>query len=149
MKAIFRRKVFLPGLGLAVAVVITTAAGAAQGPDKPKLKANRDTPSVMKDINDGKAKKIKEQKRTTAVWDGCKFHFLKSDHTEWEFDDGSVASVSENPEPLPPRSCSNPRNPTAAEMAEKDGRVNELNGGVAPPGAPPLPPPPADRYEGG
>ena len=34
---------------------------------------------------------------------GCKFVYLTTDVNDYQFDDGSVASVSENPEPLPRR----------------------------------------------
>jgi hypothetical protein len=148
-KPLFRRRVLLPVLGLTAAVAITTAAGAAQGPKEPKVKADRDTPAVMKDIKEGKAKKVKAEKRTTGVWDGCRFHYLKTDESTWEFDDGSVANVSENPEPLPPKdqSCGQTRNPTSAEMAEMERRVSELNPRHTA-GGPPAPPWPPDRYRG-
>ena len=146
----FRKKLLPLVLALAAAVAITTAAGAAQGPERPKVKANRDTPTVLKDIKEGKAKKLDEQTRMTAVWDGCKFHYLTSDHSDWQFDDGSIAGVSENPEPLPPKdsSCVTTRNPTAAEMEESEARTAELNQQQRRPGAPPLPPLPADRFRG-
>ncbi len=146
----FRKKLLPLVLALAAAVAITTAAGAAQGPERPKVKANRDTPAVLKDIKEGKAKKLRERKETTAVWDGCKFHYLKSDRTEWQFDDGSIAEVEDNPEPLPPRdpSCVTQRNPTRAEMDESEARTAQLNPDRQAPGAPPLPPLPADRYRG-
>jgi hypothetical protein len=138
-KPLFRRRVLLPVLGLTAAVAITTAAGAAQGPKEPKVKADRDTPAVMKDIKE----------RTTGVWDGCKVHYLRTDESTWEFDDGSVANVSENPEPLPPKdeSCVQTRNPTSAEMAEMERRVSELNPRHTA-GGPPAPPWPPDRYRG-
>ena len=60
------------------------------------------------------------------MWDGCAFHYLKTDETSWQLDDGSVANVSENPDALPPKDkeCTHPRNPTATEMAAKDARGN-------------------------
>jgi hypothetical protein len=145
----FPMKVLLPALALAAAVAITTAAGADQGAKEQRLKANRDTPAVMKDIKDGKAKKIKAEKRTYGVWDGCKFHYLKTDATAWQFEDGSVANVSENPEPLPPKEkdCGS-RNPTSAELAEKEARVGALNAKPLAPGEPPPSPLPADRFKG-
>ena len=56
----------------------------------------------------------------------------------------SVATVSENPDPLPPRNCPE-RNPTEAAFAEMEARVAAVNG-PPPPGTPP---PPPDRYKGG
>ena len=145
-----RRKVVLLFLALAAAVAITTAAGAAQDPEPATSKADRDTPALMKDIREGKARKIKGEKRTTGVWDGCTFHYLTTDHSTYRFGDGSVATVSENPQPLPPKAkdCVTTRNPTSAEMAAMESRVSELDRRPETPGAPPPPPLPADRFKG-
>jgi hypothetical protein len=142
-----RRKAILSVLAVLAALLIAAAAGADQDGDK-KTKSQRDWPAVNKDIKEGKAKKIKAAKRTTGVWNACKFVYLKTDETTYEFDDGSVATVSENPEPLPPRQCDE-RHPTEAEFAEMEARVEAANAGNRAPGAPPPPPLPADRYKGG
>jgi len=141
MGAMRTPKVLLSVLALAAAVAIATAT----------LKADRDTPPVVKDVKEGKARRIKADKRTTAVCDGCRFHYLKTEENAYQFDDGSVANVSENPDPLPPKDkdCVGTRNPTAQEMAEKDRRTAELNGRNPGPGAPPPPSFPFDRYAGG
>ena len=143
------RKVLIPALLLGVGVAVASAAGAVDKEPK-DAKAGRDTPAVMKDIKEGKAKKIKTGKRTTGVWDGCEFHYLKTDESVYRFDDDSVATVSENPEPLPPKdpSCTTSRNPTRAEMDEMEARVAKANPYTPPPGAPPVPPLPPDRYRG-
>ena len=144
-----RRKVVLLIAALAAAIAITTAAGAAQESEPTKSNAGRDTPAVMKDIREGKAEKITEEKRTTGVWDGCTFHYLTTDHSTYRFADGSVVGVSENPQPLPPRGkvCVSTRTPTSAEMAEMERQVSELNPRHETPGARPLPLPP-DRFQG-
>ena len=145
-------KLLVLSLSLAVGVAIASAAGAADK-DPKEAKAGRPTPAVMKDIKEGKAKQLKTGKRTTGVWDGCTFHYLKTDESTYEFDDGSQATVSENPEPLPPKTCAEPRNPTAAEMAGMEKRVGELNPKQPQvPGGPPPPTPgdrPTDAYGGG
>lgn len=149
-KSSVRRKVVLLLLALAAAVAVTTAAGAVQDPEPTTLKAGRDTPAVMKDIREGKAKKIKGEKRTTGVWDGCTFHYLTADHSTYRLDDGSLVDVSENPQPLPPKDkdCVTTRNPTSAEMAEMERRVSELNLRPVTPGGPPPRPLPTDRFKG-
>jgi hypothetical protein len=122
----------LAGLLLAAAVAfVATSAGAAQDP-RPKTKASRDFPAVSADIKDGKAKKIKTERHTFAVWDGCEFVFPKADETDWQFDDGSVATVSDNPDPLPPKvkSCVE-RNPTEAEFRAGQAEADARNGGPA------------------
>lgn len=142
-----RTRAILPLLAVVTALIFASTAGADQDKDK-KPKAQRDWPAVSKDINEGKAKKLKAVKHTTGVWNGCKFVYLKTDETTYEFDDGSVATVSENPEPLPPRECAE-RNPTEAEFAEMEARVQAANAGNQGPDTPPLPPLPPDRYKGG
>ena len=142
------RKALLPVLVLVAGLLFAATAGADQGKTT-RSKAARDWPAVHKDIQEGRAKKVKPAtKRTTGVWNGCKFVYLKTDETTYEFDDGSVATVSENPEPLPPRECPE-RNPTEAEFAEMEARVEAANAANREPGAPPLPPLPPDRYKGG
>ena len=144
-----RRKVVLLFVALAAAIAITTAAGAAQQSEPTKSNAGRDTPAVMKDIREGRAEKITEEKRSTGVWDGCTFHYLTTDRSTYRFTDGSVVGVSENPQPLPPKAkeCVGTRNPTSAEMAEMERRVGELNPRHETPGAPSLLLPP-DRFTG-
>jgi hypothetical protein len=146
MRAVFRRKLVLPTLALAMAGVLATAAGAANGPTPPETKAGSFT-IVVADIKAGKAKKLGITKKHTAgVWDGCRFHYLTTDNTDWQFDDGSIASVSDNPEPFVPGECATPHNPTPAEMAESEQKTNAANAAFRPPGAPPAPPTPADWY---
>jgi hypothetical protein len=141
------RKVPVAAFAVVAGLLFTVSAGADQNKavDPPKSKAGRDWHTVSKDIHEGKTKKLKPAtKRTTGVWNGCKFVYLTTDETTYEFDDGSVATVSENPDPLPPRNCPE-RNPTEAEFAEMEARVAAANG-PPPPGTPQLPP---DRYKGG
>ena len=147
-KSSVRGKVVLLFVALAAAIPIATAPGAAQDSEPSKSNAGRDTPAVMKDIREGRAEKITEEKRTTGVWDGCTFHYPTTDHSTYRFADGSVVGVSENPQPLPPRAkdCVGTRNPTSAEMAEMERRLSGLNPRHEPPGAPPLPLPP-DRLK--
>ncbi len=75
--------------------------------------------------------------------------YLTTDVNDYRFDDGSVASVSENPEALPPKDpgCVG-RNPTEQEMAEMCSIANACNAGNRPPGAEnrPLPPEPRSRH---
>src|SRR5687767_8466411 len=111
------KKVAIAALAVVAGLLSTVSAGADQNKavDPPKSKAGRDWPAVSKDIQEGRAKKLKPAtKRTTGVWNGCKFVYLTTDETTYKFDDGSVATVSENPDPLPPRNCPE-RNPTEAE----------------------------------
>lgn len=147
-----KRKVLLPALLLVVGVAIASGARAADK-DPTDAKAGRDTASVMKDIREGKAKKVKSEKVVTGVWDGCKFHYLQRDQNDYQFDDGSVAGISENPDPLPKdNECVTTRNPTPAEMAEMDRKVAERSTRKTQvPGGPPPPTPgerPAGAYRG-
>ena len=140
------RKAFLAVLLLTAAVGVTTAAG-ADDPHKP-VKAARDTPSIMRDIREGKATKLARSgppRRTTAVWTGCHFVYLTTEVSDHKFDDGSVAQVSSDPDPLPPRDCVGPdRNPTEAEMNASRADVAARNAGDRGPGVEnrPLPPEP-------
>ena len=144
------RKAFLPMLLLAVGVGATTAALADDAEKPPK--ASRDTPSVMRDIREGKATKVathRSARQTTAVWTGCHFVYLTTEINAYRFDDGSVAQVSENPDSLPPRNCAGPdRNPTEAEINASNVVVAARNGGDAGPGAEnrPLPPEPRPKH---
>ena len=142
-----RRRAYLPVLLLATTLGVTTAAGADDEDKAPK--SGRDTPSVMRDIREGKAIKLARPgpaRRTTAVWTGCHFVYLKTEINHYRFDDGSVAQVSENPDPLPPRDCVGPdRNPTEAEMNASDVVVAARNAGDRLPGAENVPPPPRPR----
>jgi hypothetical protein len=155
IRTILRGRVLLAVLALSAAVAITTAAGAAPGPKAQRLKAERDTPAVMKDIREGKARKLHtasgRAKRTTGVWNGCHFVYLTTDISDYEFDDGSVATISENPEPLPPKEpgCVE-RNPTEPEMTAMHAVVNARNAGGRPPGddTRPLPPTPRASHLG-
>ena len=145
-----KRRVLIPTLLLALGVAVAGAAGAVdkQPKDFKDFKAGRDTPAVMQDIKEGKAKKIKSETLTYGVWDGCKFNYLEAERNTYRFDDGSEAGVSENPDPAPPSSCVETRNPTAAEMAEMQRRVDAVNPkGSQVPGGPP-PPSPGERPPG-
>lgn len=144
---LIRRKVFLPVLLLAAAVGVTTAAGADDA--RKPVKAGRDTPSIMRDVREGKATKLAHRgpaRRTTAVWTGCNFVYLTTEINEYRFDDGSVARVSENPDPLPPRDCDGAdRNPTEDEMNASRTVVAGHNAGDRPPGSENMPLPPLPR----
>lgn len=154
VRSITRKKAFLPTLLLAAAVTVTTAAGvgADQGSKAPELKADRATPDVMRDIREGRATKVippGRARRTTAVWTGCHFVYLTTEINEYRFDDGSVARVSENPDPLPPRDCIGPdRNPTEGEMNASNVVVAARNAGDRRPGTEnrPLPPEPRAKH---
>lgn len=141
-----RRRMLIPLLVFVTAVALTTTANAG-----PKEIKESDPDTILKDIKDGRGKKIKEAVRYTGVWDGCKFHYLKSRMTTYTLDgDATVANIIDDPEPLPPkeRGCVATRNPTRAEMDEMDARIAKLNPYVPAPGAPPTLPLPPDRYRG-
>ena len=143
---VIRKRAMALLLALVAAVVVATTANAAQ--KEPKVRESAD---VLHDIKDGKARKVKTEQHTTGVWDGCKFHYLKSKATTYLLDEGATeASVHEDPEPLPPRDkdCVGTRNPTRAEMDEMEARVAEANPYTRTPGAPPPAPLPPDRYRG-
>jgi hypothetical protein len=161
-----RLTVGFAGIVVAGALTLAASAGAGQDPTAkaPKLKAGRDTPTVMADIKAGKAKKVAGARPVTGVWTGCTFVYLHTDENVYRFDDDSDAHVSENPEPMPPRdpACVDQRNPTHEEMVVMEERVAAENvtqrPNVPPVGAvagrattqtaPPLTLPP-DRYQGG
>ena len=115
--------------------------------------ANRDIAAVQRDIRDGKAVKVRAERITYGVWNGCRFHFLKADHNTYRFADGSEAGVSENPDNGPPANCvGETRNPTAAEMADMNRHLALVN--PRQPHVPGGPPPPmagdrpADAFAG-
>ena len=155
LRVITRVKTLLPVVLLGAAVTVTTAAGvgADQGPRAQRTKANRATPAVMQDIQEGKATKVTppwRTRRTSAVWTGCHFVYLTTEVNEYRFDDGSVARVSENPDPLPPRDCVGPdRNPTQGEMSASSLVAAARNAGDRAPGAEdrPLPPEPRASHQ--
>ena len=143
-RTIMRKKVLLPALLLVAVVALATVAGAAQGPTFKPPKAQGDTPAVMQAIREGKAKKLhlppERATRTVAFWTGCQFVYVPAGNSEYQFDDGSVASVGEEPR-FPPRNpaCGD-RNPTEAEFDAMYAELNDRN--WRPPG---LPAPPNPR----
>ncbi|MDQ3641040.1 MAG: hypothetical protein M3450_06130 [Actinomycetota bacterium] len=150
LKNLIRRKALLPVVLLAAAVGVTTAAGADDA--RKPVKSERDTGSVMRDVREGRATKVGRPgpaRRTTAVWTGCHFVYLTTEINDYRFDDGSVARVSENPDPMPPRDCVGPdRNPTEGELNASNTVVAARNAGDRAPGAEnrPLPPEPRPKH---
>ena len=139
-------------LGAAFTVASAVGVGADQEHKAPRTQANRATPAVVQDIREGKATKVTpsgRERRTTAVWTGCHFVYLTTEINEYRFYDGSVARVSENPDPLPPRNCDGPdRNPTEDEMNASNLVAAARNAGDRAPGAEgrPLPPQPRPSH---
>jgi hypothetical protein len=69
------KKWLLAPAALLIAGALAVPALSAGHPKAEKVdKAGRDTPAVMKDIKEGKAQKVKSEKHTTGVWDGCQFY---------------------------------------------------------------------------
>jgi hypothetical protein len=141
-----RTKVLLPALLFAT---IAVAATATAGADNAKVKSTRDTTAIMADINAGKAKKLdtpqSKIRHTTGVWNGCSFDYLTTKLTDWVTDRGEHMTVSEDPDPKPPKdktACPVDRNPTDEEMAVMRATVAAANatGQPADIGLRPIPP---------
>ena len=144
-----RRTKVLPLL-LAGAIGLGATAAGAVNDDKDKpSKGTRGNSALWDEIQDGKAKKVHRpgpERHTTAVWDGCKFHYLKTKVERYEETDGAMGEVSTDPDPMPAeaRNCRQYRDPTPEEMADSRARVAAANAGEQGPvsGLPPPPPPP-------
>lgn len=144
------RKVVLPLLLAGAVALVATSAGAADDDKQKPSNGTRGHSVLWDEIQNGKAKKVQRpgpEKHTTAVWNGCKFHYLKTKVTRYEGTNGAVGEVSTDPDPLPPKekACvGTERNPTAEEMAESQARVAAANAGEqgldpSLPGPPPHP----------
>ncbi|MCA1704435.1 MAG: hypothetical protein LC808_14715 [Actinobacteria bacterium] len=138
INTIVRRKVILPLLLLAT--VIAMAAGAAQGAGQPPPNGLRDTPTLMAEVNRGRARLVDTPasriRHTTGVWTGCHFVYLTTKITDYETNAGEFVSVSSDPDPMPPTNCVERRNPTEGEMTAMRAVVAARNAAARPPGPP-------------
>jgi hypothetical protein len=152
------RKVLLAVL-LAGGVALAATAAGAVNDNKPSTQTEAEAAGaraasagtrgrgvLWDEIQDGKAKKVQRpgpDRHTTAVWDGCRFHYLTTKIERFQGTDGAMGEVQSDPDPLPPnRSCTGHRNPTPEEMAESRVRTAAANAGEEEPSMPPPPHPP-------
>ncbi len=138
-------KVVLP---LVLAGAIALAATSAGATDEDKSKPKHGQSVLWDEIQDGKAKEVKRPGRpdrhTTAVWDGCKFHYLKTTLRVYQGTSGAMGEVSSDPDPMPAKDkkCVD-RDPTPEEMADSQARVAKANAGEQGPDQSLFPPPTA------